>query len=129
MEHRGRVPRSTRKRKRDDPQRQSDCVHAPPPMPSYGESASPQKRSPAKRPKKQADEDIERRLKPYRNHPPQTVMVKYTRVMTQRMFLVERSGRTNGALEEEFSVLGSTGNVYVVNINMVPTYHSPIFVC
>ena len=54
--------------------------------------------------------------------PPQTVMVKYTRVMTQRMFLVERSGRTNGALEEEFSVLGSTGNVYVVNVSMIPTY-------
>jgi len=64
----------------------------------------------------------EKRLKRYRNHAPQSVMVKHERVMTQRMFLVERSGRQNGALQEEFSVLGSTGNVYIVNVSVVPTY-------
>src|SRR5271169_4031732 len=123
MEHKGRLRPSTKKRRRDDPQRQAN--HAPPPMSSSGIPdgvPSPQKSTPAKRRKTKTDGDTERRLKRYRDHPPQTVTVKYTRVMTQRMFLVERSGRTNGALEEEFSVLGSTGNVYVVNLSMIPTY-------
>lgn len=63
----------------------------------------------------------EKRAKRYRDHPPQNVLVKKQRVMTQRMFLVERSGRKNGELQEEFSVLGSTGNVYIVNVSLVPT--------
>jgi hypothetical protein len=64
----------------------------------------------------------EKRAKRYRDRPPQNVLVKKQRVMTQRMFLVERSGRKDGALQEEFSVLGSTGNVYVVNVSLIPTY-------
>jgi hypothetical protein len=64
----------------------------------------------------------EKRAKRYRDRPPQSVLVKKQRVMTQRMFLVERSGRKNGELQEEFSVLGSTGNVYVVNVSLIPTY-------
>ena len=121
MKQTGRFPPSTRKRRMEDLQRQVDYVHASQQIPSY-ELSAPQKRTPAKRRKTNADGDTERRLKRFRDHPPETVMVKYTRVMTQRMFLVERSGRTNGALEEEFSVLGSTGNVYVVNLGTVPTY-------
>jgi len=64
----------------------------------------------------------EKRVKRYRERPPQSLMIKHERVMTQRMFLVQRSGRKNGALEEDFSVLGSTGNVYSVNLSMVPKY-------
>lgn len=127
MKQRGGFPPPTRKRRRDDSQRQVNYVHPSQQMPSQ-EVSAPQKRTPAKRRKTDADGETEQRLKRFRNHPPQTVMVKYTRVMTQRMFLVERSGRTNGALEEEFSVLGSTGNVYVVNLGMVPTYNSYGFV-
>jgi len=66
----------------------------------------------------------ERRAKRYRTHPPADFMVKYERVMTQRMFLIERSGRKDCALQEDFSVLGSTGNVYVVNVSEIPTYPS-----
>jgi len=85
------------------------------------------KRATAPRKRKKADDDEstpapEKRLKRYRDHPPQNVMVKHERVMSQRMFLVERSGRENGELHEDFSVLGSTGNVYVVNLNQIPTY-------
>src|SRR5579859_6548487 len=67
-----------------------------------------------------AADSPEKRLKRHRNHPPQSVMIKRERVMTQRMFLVERSGRKQGALSEDFSVLGSTGNVYHVNVAQVP---------
>lgn len=82
------------------------------------------KKSPSKRKKTTDGEPTpspEKRAKRQRDHPPQGVLVKRQRVMTQRMFLVERSGRKNGALQEEFSVLGSTGNVYIVNVSMIPT--------
>ena len=88
-------------------------------------SPSPAKSTPRRRKPKNADNATpspEKRPKRYRDHAPQSVMVKHERVMTQRMFLVERSGRQNGALQEDFSVLGSTGNVYTVNVSMVPTY-------
>lgn len=92
-------------------------------------ASTPSKSTPRRRKPKNADDATpspEKRLKRYRDHPPQSVMVKHERVMTQRMFLVERSGRANGALEEDFSVLGSTGNVYIVNVSMVPTYTPPL---
>ena len=89
--------------------------------------STPPKPTPKRRKLKNVEETTspEKRLKRYRDHPPQSVMIKYDRVMTQRMFLVERSGRQNGALQEDFSVVGSTGNVYVVNVSMVPTYPPP----
>jgi hypothetical protein len=62
------------------------------------------------------------RQRRYRDHAPQDVLVKMERVMTQRMFLLERSGRKNGALKEDFTILGSTGNVYTVSVTKVPTY-------
>jgi len=96
-------------------------------------AAATPKKTPSKRRKttiSDADNDTntpsitspEKRAKRYRDRPPQSVLVKKQRVMTQRMFLVERSGRKNGELQEEFSVLGSTGNVYVVNVSLIPTY-------
>src|SRR5271155_1464414 len=88
-------------------------------------SPSPTSKSTPRRPRKPEKSDDppspEKRVKHYRDHAPQSVMVKHERVMTQRMFLVERSGRQNGALQEDFSVLGSTGNVYTVKVSMVPT--------
>ena len=73
------------------------------------------------------DSSPEKRAKRYRDRAPQNVLVKKQRVMTQRMFLVERSGRKDGELREEFSVLGSTGNVYAVDVNMIPTYIPILF--
>ena len=67
------------------------------------------------------------RPKRYRDHPPQNVLVKQERVMTQRMFLIERSGRKDGSLEEDFSVLGSTGNVYMVKVSQIPSCTCPDF--
>src|SRR5579862_8278923 len=89
------------------------------------EPITPKKSTPRKRRKTDHDElplSPEKRLKRYRDHAPKDVMIKYDRVMSQRMFLVERSGRRESELHEDFSVLGSTGNVYVVNLNQIPTY-------
>ena len=113
------IPPSTPSpRKRKNPVSAQDIIDLTGPSPK----STPKKR------KVKSDTDgtpsPERRAKRFRDHPPQSVMIKYERVMTQRMFLVERSGRKNGALEEEFSVLGSTGNVYVVCVNMIPRYPS-----
>ena len=106
---------SSRKRKSNQME-VIDLTSSPDPTP---------KKSASKRRKTEAGESVpspEKRAKRHRDHPPQSVIVKQQRVMTQRMFLVERSGRKNNALEEEFSVLGSTGNVYVVNVSMIPTF-------
>jgi hypothetical protein len=98
----------------------------PPPPPSPPKPKKPAAEKPATPRKRKAapddDEGEEKRLKRYRDHAPQSVMVKWERVMTQRMFMLERSGRKDGALSEDFSVLGSTGNLYVVNVSQVPTY-------
>jgi hypothetical protein len=106
----------------------SDMMSQSPSTPKLTTSAkaSQSPATPGSRKRRRVEkEDVpQRRLKRFRAQPPQTVMVKYDRVMTQRMFMVERSGRIKGALNEEFSVLGSTGNVYVVTLNQIPSYTS-----
>jgi hypothetical protein len=62
----------------------------------------------------------EQRLAPYRDYPPKYLLIKQQRALTQRMFLLERSGRQNDALNEDFTVLGSTGNVYTVSVCQRP---------
>jgi hypothetical protein len=120
---------SSKKRKRIIPTEIIDLTVSPTPSPK---KSSPQKSSLTKTPTKRQKKDPkergalqsspERRLKQYRHHPPQTVLVKQLRVMTQKMFLIERSGRKNATLAEDFSVLGSTGNIYVVNVSRIPRF-------
>ena len=87
-----------------------------------GSPDTPSKKTPSKRQKATPAESPEKRAKRYRDHAPLSIMTKYERVMTQRMYMMERSGRKDGSLEEEFSVLGSTGNVYTVTVNQIPRY-------
>jgi hypothetical protein len=82
--------------------------------------STPRKKTPSKRRKTTPPLTAEKRAKRWRDHPPQHLMVKHERVMTQRMFLVERSGCNLGSFEEEFCVIGSVGNVYTVTITHVP---------
>jgi SWIM zinc finger len=119
---------STPSRKRKVAQRDTEVIDL-----TVSPVAAP-KKTPSKRRKPSVVEEHEtpesspeKRAKRLRDRPPQNVLVKKQRVMTQRMFLVERSGRKNGELKEEFSVLGSTGNVYVVNVSMIPTYVPLLF--
>jgi hypothetical protein len=118
LQHRGRFQRKKR-RNRTPVVSLPEPIPPPPPKPkkpAAEKSATPRKRKAA------PDDGEEKRLKRYRDHAPQSFMIKWERVMMQRIFMLERSGRKDGALSEDFSVLGSTGNVYVVNISQVPTY-------
>ncbi|KII88331.1 hypothetical protein PLICRDRAFT_140436, partial [Plicaturopsis crispa FD-325 SS-3] len=55
---------------------------------------------------------------------PKNILERVDRVMSQRFFMVDRK-RVNGELREEFSVLGSTGNVYTVTIDKRPSCSCP----
>ncbi len=72
---------------------------------------------PAKRARKAApniqDPDApppEKRLAIFKKKCPQNILERVHRVMQQRFFMVDRQ-RNGNELREEFSVLGSTGNV------------------
>lgn len=72
----------------------------------------------------------EKRLRPYRNHAPQTYQARYERALTQRMFLIDRQRTTrsdeHGEYKEEvFDMAGTTGNVYQVTISKLPKCTCP----
>lgn len=70
----------------------------------------------------------EKRLRPFRKHPPKTYLDRLDRVRTQRMFLIdrERMMSEDGTHQEEaFVIAGTTGNVYEVTINKTPTCTCP----
>ncbi|TFK60764.1 hypothetical protein BDN72DRAFT_890276 [Pluteus cervinus] len=66
----------------------------------------------------------EKRAARFKPHCPQNILERVDRVMTQRFFMIDRT-RIGGALEEEFKVLGSTGNVYTVVIAQTPSCSCP----
>ncbi|KAF8498353.1 hypothetical protein JB92DRAFT_2795532 [Gautieria morchelliformis] len=78
--------------------------------------------SPAKRQKN--DPSAEKRLARFKASCPKNIMERVDRVMTQRFFMIERN-RSQGELREEFKVLGSTGNVYTVIIDKLPSCNCP----
>lgn len=73
--------------------------------------------------------DIEHRIKPYRSKPTIEIIRRIDRAIHQRLFLVEIFPPTScplyGGPLIQFSVLGSTGNVYKVNISKVPSCTCP----
>lgn len=96
-----------------------------PPFPTYPSTSSFPSSStslystppPAKRARKAApkiqDPDApppEKRLAIFKKKCPQNILERVHRVMQQRFFMVDRQ-RNDNELREEFSVLGSTGNV------------------
>ncbi|OCH92261.1 hypothetical protein OBBRIDRAFT_886411 [Obba rivulosa] len=114
---------------------------APPPELYYGSSYastsgsasnpiildSPPKAPPAKRARKKKDPDTpqsEKRGAITRKKCPKNILERLDRVISQRFFLVDRR-REGHALREEFSVLGSTGNVYTVVVDKKPSCNCP----
>ncbi|KIJ23990.1 hypothetical protein M422DRAFT_39338 [Sphaerobolus stellatus SS14] len=75
----------------------------------------------SKRAKKEPEE---KRLARFKASCPKNISERVDRVMTQRFFMIERK-REDGELREEFKVLGSTGNVYTVLIDNVPSCNCP----
>ncbi|KAK4054456.1 hypothetical protein OIV83_000950 [Microbotryomycetes sp. JL201] len=65
----------------------------------------------------------EKRAKRYRSSPPKSVQERAMRVRSQRFFCVERN--KIGPTSEQFSVLGSTGNVYTATIDQMPKCTCP----
>ncbi|KAJ2923755.1 hypothetical protein H1R20_g13336, partial [Candolleomyces eurysporus] len=96
----------------------------PVPGPSQPQ-ASPKKRGGGR---KKKDPDAapapEKRAARYKAACPQNIMDRLERVRTQTFFMVDRR-RNDGELREEFSVLGSTGNVYTITIGTTPKCNCP----
>ncbi|GAA6003778.1 uncharacterized protein JCM10292_003372 [Rhodotorula paludigena] len=65
----------------------------------------------------------EKRLKQVKKSCPQATRERADRVYSQRFFCVDRT-RT-GEIMEEFKVLGSTGNVYTIKVDKIPTCDCP----
>lgn len=83
-----------------------------------------------KKPRKNAKSSNteEKRLRPFRNHPPKSYLERLDRVQTQRMFLLDRSRymAPDGTHEEEvFDITGTTGNIYQVTVSTWPNCTCP----
>ncbi|KAF8834792.1 hypothetical protein BDN67DRAFT_914190 [Paxillus ammoniavirescens] len=70
--------------------------------------------------------DVEKRGAMTKKKCPKNILDRVERVMSQRQvfFMIDRR-RNNEELREEFSVLGSTGNVYTVTIGKTPSCSCP----
>ncbi|KAI9751692.1 MAG: hypothetical protein M4579_005958 [Chaenotheca gracillima] len=78
-------------------------------------------------PKKRGTPGVEKRLRRFRQAPPQSYLERLERVVTQRMFLLDRTvveDSVDGP-EGEFDLAGTTGNVYTVKIGKVPSCTCP----
>ncbi|KAJ3774327.1 hypothetical protein FB446DRAFT_482676 [Lentinula raphanica] len=71
-------------------------------------------------------EPQEKRLARFRSSCPNDIAVRLDRYLSQaqRIYLIERN-REGDALKEEFTVQGSTGNVYTVTVDNVPHCSCP----
>ncbi|KAK5126349.1 hypothetical protein LTR85_010585 [Meristemomyces frigidus] len=80
---------------------------------------------PKKKAKKPADE--EKRLRRWRTHAPTSYQEVRDRALTQRMFALDRRRDTSnpGHPTETVSLAGTTGNVYTVVIDKVPSCDCP----
>ncbi|KIY67070.1 hypothetical protein CYLTODRAFT_376736 [Cylindrobasidium torrendii FP15055 ss-10] len=96
---------------------------APFPM-AVSRPKSPSKPAPVAKPAPKPKTSTEKRQGRYRSSAPRNIMDRYSRVLTQRFFMVARR-REGGELKETFLVLGSTGNVYTVTIDHVPRCDCP----
>jgi hypothetical protein len=79
------------------------------------------------KPKRQAKQDGEKRLRRWRTRPPGAYREVRERALTQRMFALDRV-RTNDNPEhpsETISLAGTTGNVYTIVVDKVPSCDCP----
>lgn len=70
----------------------------------------------------------EKRARPFRKHATADIAARIGRAITQRLYLINQTDvSTPGNLERKYAVLGSTGNLYDVNICKLPTCSCPDF--
>jgi hypothetical protein len=77
--------------------------------------------------KKKAKHDGEKRLRRWRAHAPSAYREIRNRALTQRMFALDRLRSTDNPEHptETISLAGTTGNVYTISIDKVPTCDCP----
>lgn len=93
-----------------------------------GYEVAPEVKKPKKAPPKKKDPNAEKRLRRFRDHPPQKFHDVYRRAVSQRFFVLNRSRTSmNGFPEEIVELAGSTGNIYSVRIACLPTCTCPHF--
>ncbi|KAF2275147.1 uncharacterized protein EI97DRAFT_400576 [Westerdykella ornata] len=85
----------------------------------------------SRRKKKSMDADCEikqeeKRLRRFRQHPPQSYLQVKERALTQRLIIQsrERCG-TDEVPEEKVTIVGTTGNLYTVKVSQVPSCNCP----
>ncbi|KAK5689378.1 hypothetical protein LTR17_026295 [Elasticomyces elasticus] len=83
----------------------------------------------AEKPKKKArkPKDEEKRLRRWRKHAPSSYLEVRDRALTQRMFCLDRQRDSTDSAHptETISLAGSTGNVYTIVIDKVPSCDCP----
>ncbi|KAF4538981.1 Ring finger domain protein [Lasiodiplodia theobromae] len=73
-----------------------------------------------------AHDVVELTINRFRDKAPQSFNAVKERALTQRMFVIERSrGGTDDCPEENVEIAGTTGNVYNVNISLLPSCTCP----
>ncbi|KAI0053364.1 hypothetical protein FA95DRAFT_1579484 [Auriscalpium vulgare] len=95
------------------------AAHVPAPTPT-GEPRAKRKRTT----KDPDSPPPEKRGAIFKKACPKNILERVDRVMSQRFFMIDRQ-RNGEELKEEFSVLGSTGNVYTVVIDKKPSCSCP----
>ncbi|KAK2463824.1 hypothetical protein APHAL10511_004129 [Amanita phalloides] len=96
-----------------------------PPAPTpVAESSTPKRKGKGTKKGKEKEAPEEKRAARFKVKCPQNIMDRVYRVRQQRLFMIDRS-REGEELRETFSVLGSTGNVYTVVIDLVPRCNCP----
>jgi hypothetical protein len=77
--------------------------------------------------KKKPPKDDERRLRRWRNHAPSSYLEVRDRALTQRMFVLDRRRDTSNPdhPSETISLAGTTGNVYTIVVDKVPSCDCP----
>ncbi|KAK2753920.1 hypothetical protein FQN54_007279 [Arachnomyces sp. PD_36] len=91
-----------------------------------GPSTPIKKRKQSKKSPESAKSPGERRSRKFRDHPPQTFLLKLERARTQRMFVVGRTrSGTDNAPEERVEIVGTTGNIYTIVIGKEPSCSCP----
>lgn len=77
--------------------------------------------------KRKKEPPAEKRLKRFRDHPPQSYHEIRGRALTQRMYALNRTRDDSNPehLTETVSMAGTTGNVYTITIDKIPSCNCP----
>jgi hypothetical protein len=118
-------PRADRTKREPSPNNTNTIVKGRQPQPDDESDEKPSKKS-NKKPKK----DGEKRLRRYRAHAPSAYREIRERAFSQRMFVLDRQRQRSAsdpdaAPSETISLAGTTGNIYTITIDKVPTCDCP----